>query len=147
MRNLILALLAVVLFASPVHAIQTSTVSVDAEAFTSTSDFIEGTTVNIADSERVTFFAAWDRTASTDCATAIVTAAMSLNGTDWQDISWFDTVGGLTPQTSQTLSGDQVYIGYIDPIIIAPYIRIGVWFTGDETTSTGSITVTIIEDK
>jgi hypothetical protein len=146
MKKLILVVLALMVLVIPAYAVQTQTEIASDEVFTGTSDFIE-TDLYIADSQRVTFFTTWDRTATTACATATVTAAMSIDGENWEDISWFDVAGGTTPVTSEILGSDGTYAGYIDPIIIAPYIRIGVWFAGDETTSTGTMTVTVVQDK
>ena len=146
MRKFLAVLVVLACLAVPAYAVQTDKTVIDAEAFTSTVDFIEAD-VNISESKRVTFFTNWDRTPTTACATATVTAAMSVDGSHWEDISWIDVAGGLTPQTSEVLGADGIYIGYIDPIVIAPYIRIGVWFAGDETTSSGTITVDVIEDK
>ena len=145
MKKLVLAVLAVVLMVAPAYAGLTTHEMYDYD-FSGKSDRVNDYR-GLSSADRVTFFVTWDRTAATACATGTVTASMSVDGTNWEDIHWFDVAGGLVPQTSETLGADNTYIGFIDPIMIAPYIRIWVGFEGDETTSSANVKVTIVEDK
>ena len=109
--------------------------------------------LNIADAKRVSFFATIDCNRTTASVTATVTAAYSLNGTDWTDISWMDVAGGATPQTTETTTlKKQTYVGWIHPTLIAKYIRIRANATNMTTYSTttgdsATLSVTVVQDK
>lgn len=119
---------------------------------TNTSEEAE---INIENSKRVSFFATIDNYRTTAQVTATVTVSMSLNGTDWTDISWFDVSGGATPQTSETTSlVKQTYVGWLDNRLQAKYIRIKINANDLKETAwhymsldTADISVTVVQDE
>ena len=129
----------------------------------STSNTEAEADLNIADSKRISFFMNLDNNRNTASVTATITAAVSLNGTDWTDISWFDVAGGVTPVTSEittpnttssTSTETQNYIGWFDNRIQAKYLRIRVVPTQIVADSTkfmaadnAELTVTVTQDK
>jgi hypothetical protein len=145
--------LAVMLLSVNVFAAQTSTEIIDSTL--STSNLDDYATVNIEDAKRVTFFVTIDNNRTTACVTATVTAAISLDGTNWQDISWLDVAGGATPQTSEvTTAADGTYVGWMDNRLVGKYLRIRVNATNMTsypaaygTGETMGLTVTVVEDK
>ena len=153
MKKLLLAFVAVMVMASSAYAAQVTKEIIDEELNTSNS--VAEADLNIADAKRVSFFVNIDNNRTTASVTAKVTAAYSLNGTDWTDISWLDVAGGVTPQTTETTTAKkQQYIGWIDNRLIGKYIRVRVH--ADELTATpahytaadhADLSVTIVEDK
>lgn len=154
MKRIALAVLAFIFFVSPLHAAQTYTEIIDETL--STSNPVAEADAYIADSERVTFFMTLNNNRTTAAVTAGVTLAYSLDGVNWQDISWLDVAGGATPQTSETTTlKKQTYVGWIDNRLIGKYVRIrvnatelalnyGSMYTADDN---ATLTVTIVEDK
>jgi hypothetical protein len=148
-RKIFIALVLLGLMVSPAFSAQTSWTMIDDETL-AYSNYAEEADRNIEDAQRITFFVTYDSSRTTAAVTAVVTAAMSVDGTNWQDISWFDVAGGGTPQTSETLSTDTTYIGWVDPIMIAPYMRIRVTlpnYLKYGPTDTADVTVTLVETK
>jgi hypothetical protein len=121
----------------------------------SKSDAVSEADLNISDAKRVTFFMTLNNSATTAAVTATVTAATSLNGTDWTDISWMDVAGGVTPQTTETTTlTKQTYVGWIDNRLIAKYIRIRVkavnlndYPEAYGATTTADLNVSVVQDK
>ena len=125
------------------------------ETLSTTNSAVEGD-LSIEDSSRVAFFVNIDNNRTTASVTAIVTAAVSLNGTDWTDISWRDTAGGVTPVTSEvTANAVQQYAGFLDNSTQAKFIRIRVnanqlagtdnaVYTADDN---ATLSVTVVQDK
>lgn len=144
MRKLIvIALMA--LLAGHAYAGQTQVEIIPTERLTGVSDRIEADR-NIADAERVTFFVTYDQDGTTVGVTSTVTVAVSVDGTNWQDISWFDVAGGVTPQTSEELTTDTTYVGWLDSRITAKYIRIAVKSSG-AVGENADVSVTLVEKK
>jgi hypothetical protein len=153
MKKLLLVLMAVLLV-GPSYAAQTEKTLVDGVTLTRPSPRTEGNSY-IGDSDKIAFFVTYDSSRETAAVTANVTVSVSLDGKNWQDISWFDAAGGVTPQTSETLSTDGTYYGWFDRAITAPRIRIGIDMTeanapgavGYGTGDTATVTITLIEKK
>ena len=99
MKKLVIGLL-VMFLAGSAYGAQTRNEIID-ETLSITTSAYEAE-IYISDSRRVSFFTTIDNNRTTARVTATVTAAISLDGTNWQDISWFDTAGGVTAVTSQT---------------------------------------------
>lgn len=154
MRKLVLMVLALVLLASPVFAAQTERVLVD-DVTLSKTNTNEEEQMSIQDAKKVTFFVTIDNNRTTAAVTAVVTVAVSVDGTNWTDISWFDVAGGATPQTSETTTGvGQTYVGWLDDRLEAEYLSIKVKSTNMAdnpnaygTGDTADITVTVVEEK
>jgi hypothetical protein len=153
MKKLVLVLLAVVLMGSVSYGAQDINEIIDDNL--NTGNAVVEADMNIEGSRTVTFFATINNNRTTASVTAKVTAAVSLNGTDWQDISWMDTAGGVTPQTTETTaSAKQTYVGWMDNRLSAKYIRLRI--NADELTATPShyvaadnadINVSVVQEK
>src|SRR3990167_362364 len=155
MKRAWLVALILVLSASPLFAAQTTKTLINDETISGSSPAVEADSY-IGDAEKVTFFITYDSNRTTAAVTAKVTIAVSIDGTNWHDISWFDVAGGATPQTSEDLSfvaGDGTYVGWFDKSLTAPQMRIRVNITAAGITKsygpgeTADVTVTIIEKK
>lgn len=153
MNKVCLIVLLMALMASPVFAAQTQRTIVNGVTINRATPETEGT-INVSDAEKIAFFVTYNSSSTTTGVTATVTASASVDGVNWQDISWFDVAGGVTPQTSEALDTNGTsYIGWFDKALTAPYIRIGLDITeaGDATiygpVETATITVTVVEKK
>jgi hypothetical protein len=152
MKKLVLVFMASVLLASQAYCAQVTKEIID-RTLSKTSSTGEAD-INIADSKRVSFFVNIDNSATTAAVTATVTAATSLNGTDWTDISWLDVAGGVTPQTTETTTAKkQQYVGWLDNRLIGRYLRIRVNATNMTSypsayaSETADLSVTVVQDK
>jgi len=145
MKKLIFVLALLALLAGQAYAGQTEVVMIDDERLTGTTDRVEADR-GIGDAKRVTFFVTWDQDGTTVGVTGTVTVAISVDGINWHDISWFDVTGGVTPVTSEVLTTDTTYAGWFDTRITAKYIRIAVKETG-AIGENADVTVTLVEDK
>ena len=153
MKKLFVFVALMALLAGQVYAGQTQREIIDTTLSTSASA-IEADW-NIQDTDRVSFFVTYDNARTTAAVTATVTAAISLDGTNWQDISWLDVAGGATPQTSEvTTAADGTYVGWMDNRLVGKYLRIRVNATNmtDYPAAYGpgetmGLSVTIVEDK
>jgi hypothetical protein len=145
MKQIALAIALLALLAGQVYAGQVITTIIDDETLTGTSDRVEADK-GIGGDERVTFFVTYDQDGSTIGVTSTVTVAVSIDGVNWQDISWFDVAGGVTPQTSETLTTDTTYVGWLDSRITAKYIRIAVKSTG-AVGENADVSVNLVEER
>lgn len=148
MRKIGLMVFGLLLLANIAFAGQTETEIIDTTLSTTTTG--AEADVYIGDADRVTFFITYDSAWDTAAVTAVVTVAISLDGTNWQDISWFDVAGGPTPQTSETLTLDGTYTGWLFRGVTAPRLRIRVSLPnyavyGPEDTA--GVTVTVVQKK
>lgn len=145
MKKLMLALALLALLAGQVYAGQDVVTVIDGETLSGSSDAVEVDRY-IGDADRVTFFVTYDQDATTTAVTSTVTVAVSYDGTNWQDVSWFDVAGGATPVTSEELTSDATYVGWLDKALTAPYMRIRVSSSG-ETGMSADVTVVLVVDK
>lgn len=129
----------------PVYALSDITTMIDEETLSGTADTVAADRY-IADAKRVTFFITYDRDGTTAAVTTTVTVAVSVDGVNWHDISWYDVAGGVTPQTSEEFTIDTTYAGWFDNALNAPYIRVRATSAG-ETGMSADITVTLVADK
>ncbi len=149
-----LVVLMLVLLVGPVFAAQTEKVIIDGETINRASPTVEAYT-NISDADKVTFFVTYTSSSTTKGITASVTARASVDGIHWQDISWYDVAGGVTPQTSEALDTNQTYIGTLPYDGTAKYLKIGLNITesgsneiyGLTDSQTATVTVTVVEKK
>ena len=149
----LLCVLLVMFMAGSVFAAQTRNEIID-ETLSITTSAYEAE-IYISDSRRVSFFTTIDNARTTARVTATVTAAISLDGTNWQDISWMDTAGGVTPQTTETTTAaEQTYVGWMDDRLIGKFLRIRVNSTELGLNTAGlvagdnaAISVTVVQDK
>lgn len=151
MKKLVLALFAVVLLCGVSYAAQTQDEIIDATIAEATPA-LEGDCY-IGDARSVAFFTTINCNRTTASVTATVTAAASVDGVNWQDISWMDTAGGVTPQTTETTTlKKQTYVGWLDNRLAAKFIRIRVqdanmYAYSNTTGDSATVTVTVVQDK
>lgn len=151
MKKCILALLALMFLVSPCFGLQTERKIIDT-TISESNPAIEAD-LNIADSKRVAFFTTLVCNRTTASVTATITVAVSVDGVNWQDISWMDVAGGATPQTTETTTlTKQTYVGWLDNRIQAEYIRIRVqssdmYLYSVTSGDSATVTVTVVEDK
>ena len=84
-KKLIMVMVLLVLLAGYVYAGQTEVVMINDETLTGVADRTEADRY-IGDAERVTFFVTYDQDGTTVGVTSTVTVAVSVDGTNWQDI-------------------------------------------------------------
>ncbi len=94
-------------------------------------------TVWIADLTNPTFYVLYDEGAG---AASGISVALSIDiyedGTNWIDGSWFDFGGGPASfQTSETISVDGNYVGWLEKAANYPFFRLAVVATADATGS------------
>jgi len=154
--NKILIALMLVLLTNPLYAAQTQKTIINDTVITKASPVAQGD-IYIGDADKVAFFITYDSNRTTAAITANVTAAISIDGVNWQDISWFDVAGGVTPVTSEDLNfsnpSDGNYIGMLEYGVTAPYLKIYMKVNNLTDASilgpveAATVTVTVIEKK
>ena len=151
MKRIWLVVLAAALLVSPVFAAQTQDKITD-ETLT-TSSTVLWDDIDIQNAKRVSFFVTNDTTINGTTALGVtlsVTASISMDGINWKDISWFDVAGTTTPVTSEVLTIDTNYVGWMDNRLIGRYLRIGIKMTAPTEygpSDSGAVTVTVTQDK
>ncbi len=147
MKKWVLAL-AFMLLSMPVFAGQIQETVIDTTTLGKTNATTNGQTAT-SEAKRVSFFVTYDSSDTTTGVTVTVSAKVSYDGTHWADACWYDTAGGVTPQTSETLSSDGTYVMWMPP---APVRLIKITTTMDNAAvygsgDTGAVTVTVIKDE
>lgn len=147
MKKLLIAGLALMFMVGVAGASQVQTDIIDTD-LTNTSPAVEGD-LYVGSADKVTFFVTYDSARTTAAVTMSVTAAASIDGVNWTDISWFDVAGGGIPQTSETIGTDSTYVGWFFNSLTTPQIRIRATLPnyavyGPETSG---IVVTVVEKK
>jgi hypothetical protein len=115
----------------------------------SKTNIVTGGSAYTGDSKRVSFFVAYDSSDTTTGVTANVTASFSYDGVNWTPACWYDTDGGVTPQTEQILTRDETYAGWFPPAPI-PYIRIGIKMVNTAVygaSEQGTVSVDVVKDE
>lgn len=149
MKRLVLVLLAVVLMCGVSHAAQVVETIIDDVTLAKGSATDNGT-AQIVGADKVAFFVTYDSSRTTAAVTATVQAAISYDGTNWATANWFDVAGGATPQSSETLSTDTTYVGWLDKGLAGQQLKItvtldnaAVYGAGD----TADVSVNVVEKK
>ena len=154
MKRVILGALVLMMLSGQAFASQTQTTAID-KTMSTANTTAEGD-VFIADAKRVSVFTTIVNNRTTAAVTLTVTMAYSVDGLNWQDISWMDVAGGVTPQTTEsTTLARETYIGWIDNRLVGKYLRIRVDATELGLNANGmytsadnaALTVTVVEDK
>ena len=153
MKRVILGALVLMMLSGQAFASQTQTTAID-KTMSTANTTAEGD-VFIADAKRVSVFTTIVNNRTTAAVTLTVTMAYSVDGLNWQDISWMDVAGGVTPQTTEsTTLARETYIGWVDNRLVGKYLRIRV--SADDIISSpknyvpadnATLTVTVVEDK
>ena len=147
--NKVWVFLALVLLASPVFGAQIQTELID-ETLSRTAGTDTGWhSAWIESGDKVTFFVTMDSSSTTDAVTAEVTAQVSVDGSNWTDVRWFDFAGGTTNQVTETIDGDGTYIMWLERNANFPHVRIKVLTTASEKwpSDSAAMTVTLVENK
>ena len=119
-----LSILAVLcLLASPVYGV---TKELTDETLSSSSEDTGWLQTYVGEADKVTFFITRAGDSSTEAVTVEVTLQASADGTNWEDITWFDVVGGTTAQTGEIIHKDGTYIMRIDSDFMMPHLRLKV---------------------
>jgi len=154
MKRVILGALVLMMLSGQAFASQTQTTAID-KTMSTANTTAEGD-VFIADAKRVSVFTTIVNNRTTAAVTLTVTMAYSVDGLNWQDISWMDVAGGVTPQTTEsTTLARETYIGWVDNRLVGKYLRIRVDATELGLNANGmytsadnaALTVTVVEDK
>jgi len=153
MKRVILGALVLMMLSGQAFASQTQTTAID-KTMSTANTTAEGD-VFIADAKRLSVFTTIVNNRTTAAVTLTVTMAYSVDGLNWQDISWMDVAGGVTPQTTEsTTLARETYIGWVDNRLVGKYLRIRV--SADDIISSpknyvpadnATLTVTVVEDK
>lgn len=124
----------------------TSSTPVSAVTLDDSPTSVTGSSVNIAGYERVGIYWTYDET-ETGGVSAALTLQVSPDGTNWFSAPFFDTAGGATPQTSESLTADGGYVAWFDNRIPFNYIRPVITCTGCDANDTNVNTVKVYYDR
>lgn len=118
-----------------------SATSIDDSPTLATSDVLR-----IFNHETTAFYITYaERAANTSGVSATVKVEGAYLDTladgNWQTIPFFDTAGGVTPQTSEVITNDGIYYLWLSPDMLVPYVRVTA--TGTDVNSTNTIDVTV----
>lgn len=102
--------------------------------------------VNIENYGRLGIFWTYDET-QVGGVSAALTIQISPDNTNWFSAPFFDTAGGATPQTSETLSADGNYVAWMDRNIPFYYARAIVTCTGCDADDTVLTSVYFYVDR
>ena len=149
----ILLILALLLFTSQVYATDividkrpVSTTPVDAQLLDASPTSVTSSAVDISNYGRLGIFWTYDET-QVGGVSAALTIQVSPDNTNWFSAPFFDTAGGATPQTTETLTADGNYIAWFDIAIPFNYARAIVTCTGCDVDDTVLTTVKFYIDR
>lgn len=148
-RKVLLAFVLLALFCAPLYAGAVKNEIISSVTLDKTST-VTGDYIYTGDAKRVSFFVSYDSSDATTGVTVSVTASFSYDGVNWTPACWYDTNGGVTPQTEEILSSDGTYAGWFPNNAPVPYIRIGIRMDNAEVyglSETGTVTVKIVKDE
>ena len=89
----------------------------------------------------------YDETDPDSAVSTAVSMQVSHDGSNWIDSSWYDFAGGSTFQTSETLSADANYVGWLEDQAHYPYIRVIALATGGDATNSTVINAYIAGNR
>ena len=148
MKKWLLVLMVLGLMVSPAYAVEKQLTSETLNTANPDSGWLQ---TYVGEADKVTFFITRAADSSTEAVTVTVTLQASADGTNWEDITWYDIVGGSTAQTAETISKDGTYIMRVDSDFLMPHLRLKVTGTPDAWAKQGHsdcvITVTEISNK
>jgi len=124
----------------------TNATPVDAVLLDASPTSVTSSGVNIAGYERVGIYWTYDET-QVGGVSAALTLEVSPDGTNYFSAPFFDTAGGATPQTSESLTADGSYVAWFDTKIPFNYIRVIVTCTGCDADDTNLNTVKLYYDR
>ncbi len=114
---------------------------IDGITFNGTTTDTMSSVVSIADLTNPTFYVLYDEDAGDSSGTAVtITAEVSNDGSNWMTASWFDFSGGPASfQTSESISVDTNYVGWLEKAANYPFFRLSAASSGSAATSTAVI--------
>lgn len=124
----------------------TSATPVSAALLDASPTSVTSSGVNIAGYERVGIYWTYDET-QVGGVSAALTIEVSPDGTTYFSAPFYDTAGGATLQTSETLTADGSYVAWFDTKIPFNYIRTIVTCTGCDADDTVLTTVKLYYDR
>jgi len=148
-KKLFLALLGIAIATSVAFA---SPVSINLIAETQLDDdptSITGTW-GVSDFEKVGFWVEYDETEVGNSISVAVTMHFSYDNTNWVSGYFYDLAGGLTTQTSETLSSDGWYFCWLNSIIGNPmptYVRLTITATNSDADDLATVTAYLVGVK
>lgn len=125
----------------------TTVTAVDAITLDDAPTSVTSAAVTISEYQRVGIFWTYDETEVGGGVEGALTIQVSPDGTTYFSAPFFDTAGGDTPQTSETLSADGSYICWFDSNIPFAYLKAIVTGTATDADDTILTSVYIYADK
>lgn len=98
---------------------------------------------DISNYKKVAFFVDYDETDSGTVVSIAITAHISHDNTNFISYSWYDIAGTTTLQTSETMSVDGNYVGWLEFEKHIPILRITITATGSTATELADVDVYI----
>ena len=123
MKKWLLVLMVLGLMVSPAYAVEKQLTSETLNTANPDSGWLQ---TYVGEADKVTFFITRAADSSTEAVTVTVTLQASADGTNWEDITWYDIVGGSTAQVAETISKDGTYIMRVDSDFLMPHLRLKV---------------------
>ena len=155
MKKIIIAIIAGVFLATSVYAADKSVIvnkrpavntPISAQLLDADPTSVTSSKVDIANYGRLGIFMTYDET-EVGGVSAALTMQVSPDGTNWFSSPFFDTAGGATPQTTETLTADGNYVAWMDRNIPFNYARAIVTCTGCDVDDTVLTTVKFYVDR
>ena len=148
MKKLILVLMMLAVLAGPCFAVEKQLTSETLNTANPDSGWLQ---TYVGEADKVTFFITRAADSATEAVTIEVTLQASADGTNWEDITWYDILGGSTAQTLETIEKDGTYIMRVDSDFLMPHLRLKITGTPDAWAKQGHsdcvITVTEVSNK
>ena len=94
--------------------------------------------------DKVAFFLVYDETDSGSAISVAITAHISHDNTNFISYNWYDIAGTTTLQTTETLTSDGTYVGWLETLKLVPIIRFTVTATGSSATELGDVDVFVV---
>lgn len=153
MKKLVLMLVAL-FFATNLYAAEkvvidklpASSTPVDAVTLDADPTSVTSSAINLSNYSRMGIFWVYDET-EVGGVSAALTLQFSPDNSNWFSAPFFDTAGGATPQTSESLTADGNYIAWTDRNIPFNYARVIVTCTGCDADDTVLTTVKVYMDR
>lgn len=140
MKKLFALLLALLICITPAFAAQIPvTTIIDSVTLDADPTSVNSSAVQVADGiNKLLFYVNYNET-EVGGISAAVTLQLSFDGTNWYAANFFDIAGGVTPQTTESLTADATYVLWTNPDVAAPYYRVVVTATGSDADDTAVI--------
>ena len=128
------------------HATSTTT-AINAVTLDDDPTLIASGAITISEYQRVGIFWTYDETEVGGGVSGALTVTVSPDGTNYFSAPFFDTAGGATPQTTESLTADGNYIAWLDKNIPFAYMKVTITGTGTDADDTILTNVYVYMDK